>query len=96
MSIQKFARKITWAMIVYTVLLIAIRVLFGFADVFIQNQLALGQMQSSNEAHAAFLGLQILLRHRNAVYFFIWGTFTGYVVREVHKHNKKVKGETNK
>ena len=96
MTIKQFSRKIIVMMIVYTVLLIAVRILFDFADVFIQNQLALGQMQSSNEAHAAFLGLQILLRHRNAVYFFIWGIFTGCVAREVHKHNKKVKGETNK
>lgn len=93
MTIQKFSRKIIVVMIAYSALLVLIRVLFGFADVFVQNQIALGQMQNSNEAYAAFLGLQAILRHRNAVYFFIWGTFTGYVVREVHKYNKKIKGE---
>ena len=96
MSIQKFSRKIVIAMIAYSALLVLIRVLFGFADVFVQNQIALGQMQNSNEAYAAFLGLQAILRHRNAVYFFIWVAFAGFVVRETHKYNKQIKGETNK
>lgn len=88
MSIRKFSLKLIVALIAYSVLIIMIQVLFGFADAYVQNQIALGQMQNSNEAYAAFIGLQAIFRHCNVVYFFIWCTFTGYIFCEVHRYIK--------
>ena len=96
MSIQKYSRKIIAGLIVYTVILIAIRLLFGFADVFVQNQVYLGQMQNSNDLYAVLLCIETLRRFRPAVYFFIWVAFAGFVVRETHKYNKHFKGGPNK
>ena len=96
MSIQKYSRKIIVGLIVYTVILIVIRLLFGFADVFVQNQVYLGQMQNYNDTYAAILVLENLRRYRPAVYFIILAAFAGFVVRETHKYNKQFKGESNK
>lgn len=96
MTIQKYSRKIIRGTLIYIAVLVVVSVLFGFADVFVQNQVYLGQMQSSNDTYAVLLGLETLRRYRPAVYFFIWVAFAGFVVRETHKYNKQIKGETNK
>ncbi len=96
MSIQKYSRKIIRWTILYVVLLVVVSALFGFADVFVQNQIALRQMQNSDDAYAALLVFDAIRRYKPAIYFFIWVIFTGFIVRETHKYNKQFKGETNK
>ena len=89
MSARKFSRKIITMTIIYAAIIVIVSILLGFASVFIQNQLALGQMQNSDETYAALLVFSSVLRHRGMVYFFIWLVFTGCVAREVHKYHKK-------
>ena len=93
MTIQKYSRKIIAMLFVHLAVLVLLRVLFGFADVFVQNQVYLGQMQSTDESYAAILVLETLRRYRYMVYFFFWVAFAGSVVRETHKFIKSDEGE---
>lgn len=96
MSVRKFSRKIITMTIICAAIIVIVNVSLGFASVFVQNQLALGQMQNSNEAYAALLVFSSILRYRGMVNFFILLVFSGCTSREVHKYHKKVEGENNK
>lgn len=96
MPIRKFFRKIIAMTISYITIIVIVNILYAFAGLFIQKQLAIGQMQSADESYAVFLIFSALLRHRGTINFFIWCVFTGFIAREIHKYNKKVKGESQK
>ena len=93
MSIQKYSRKIVAMLFIYLAVLVVLRVLFGFADVFVQNQVYLGQMESSDESYAMILVLETLRRYRYMVYFFFWVAFAGSIARETHKFIESDEGE---
>ena len=93
MTIQKYSRKIIAMVIIYFAVLVVWCVLFRFADVFVQNQVYLWQMQSTDESYAAILVLETLRRYRYMIYFFFWVAFAGSVVRETHKFIKSDEGE---
>lgn len=92
MKIDQFARKILRKLIVYCILLFLVSMLLSFADIFLQNQLALGQMAVSGEAGAAAMGLISFQRLRPMIFFLMWVVFTGVIVRDTHKFHK-TKGE---
>ena len=71
MNIDQFARKILMKLIVYCILLCLVSLLLEFADIFLQNQIALGQMAVSGEAGAAAMGLISFQRLRPMIFFLI-------------------------
>ena len=74
--------------ILYTIRLAIVATLFGFADMFVQNQIALGQMEISSLALISTIGLEGYRLVKSWTFFLMWVIFTLIVIRETHKHLK--------
>ena len=91
MSVQKFTLKILKKMILYLVFLALIAGLLTPVYIVIGNQIALSQMQNSDESFVAMTALNTLKTIRPAIYFGVWLLFTGTVARDTYKFIKRSK-----
>lgn len=95
MTIKKLARKILVKLIVYIILLGMIAAVLQSVEPLVSAEIALGQMENSNESFVVLNSYNWLKSIRHAVYFVAWLMFTSTIARDVYKFIKN-KGETNK
>ena len=88
---KRFALKLLCKLILYLVTLVLITALLTPVYIVISNQIALGQMQNSDEAFVAMNALNTLKTIRPAIYFGVWLLFTGTVARDTYKFIKRRK-----
>lgn len=86
---MKFALKILRRLILYLVTLALIAALLQPVFIVIENQVALGQMQNSDEAYVALNAMNVLNSIRPATYFVLWFLFTCTIARDTHKFIKE-------
>ena len=91
MEARRFALKLLRKLILYLVTLVLISALLAPVHIVVSNQIALGQMQNSDEAFIAMNALNTLKTIRPAIYFGVWLLFTYTVARDTYKFIKRRK-----
>ena len=95
MTIEKFTLKILVKLIVFIILLGMIAVAFQTIEPLVSVEIALGQIENSNESFVSLSSYNWLKSIRPVIYFGVWILFTSTIARDVYKFIKN-KGETNK
>ena len=95
MTIKKFSLKLLKKLILYLVFLVLIAALLQPVIIIVENQVALSQMQNSDDSFVAMNVLNVVRSIRPALYFGLWLLFTCTVARDTYKFIK-CKGESAK
>lgn len=95
MTIEKFTRRILVKLIIYIILLGVIAAVLQTAEPLVSAEIALGQMENSNESFVALNSYSWLKSARPAINFGAWLLFTSTIARDVYKFINN-KGENTK
>lgn len=91
MTPKKFARRLIVKIVVFTTFMFTVSTIMSFISPVISNQLAMGQMQNSNEAFVTWNVYNNLKPIAQFAYIGISLWFTSTIARDTYKFIKNLK-----
>ena len=91
--IKQFVKKMVKKVMIFTILMIAVTAVGQSFATIVTNELAMAQMENSNEMYMLMNTYNKLRPIVNLVYAFIVSYFIGTIARDIHKFVKTIKTE---